>query len=304
MKTVDVLIPVYKPPASFAALPDLIRRQSYPVHRVIILETVREGVPGPDLSGFTDAKVLKVDASEFDHGNTRHLGVLESDADYVLFLTQDAEPCDERLIEELMAAFEDDKTAVAYGRQLPKDDCRALERLTRDFNYPAESSVRTADDISRLGIKAFFCSDVCAMYDRAKYLSLNGFVRRTIFNEDMIFAFNALQGGYSVAYRAEAGVKHSHNYSGTEQLRRNFDMGVSQADHPEVFAAVSSESEGLKLVKTTAGRLLKAGRWYLLPQMVWQSGMKYLGYRLGKNYRKLPEKTVLRLTMNRNYWRK
>jgi len=303
VKTVDVLIPVYKPPKSFSELPGYLAGQTYPVNRVIILKTVAEGVPEPDLSQFDDPLIVSVPAEEFDHGNTRHLGVLKSEADYVLFLTQDAEPVDENLIEALVSAFCDEKTAVAYGRQLPKDDCGALERLTRDFNYPAESSVKSMEDLPKLGIKTFFCSDVCAMYDREKYLALGGFVRRTVFNEDMIFAHRAVTEGYRIAYSAEAKVKHSHNYSGTEQLRRNFDMGVSQADHPEVFDGISSESEGLKLLKTTAGRLISAGKWYLLPKMVWQSGMKYLGYRLGKKYRSLPEKTVLRLTMNPNYWR-
>ena len=28
---------------------------------------------------------------------------------------------------------------------------------------------------------------------------------------------------------------HSHQYTNWQQLRRNFDLGVSQADHPEVY---------------------------------------------------------------------
>ena len=38
-----------------------------------------------------------------------------------------------------------------------------------------------------------------------------------------------------IAYEAEARVLHSHNYTNMQQLRRNFDLGVSQAEHPEVF---------------------------------------------------------------------
>ena len=79
-----------------------------------------------------------------------------------------------------------------------------------------------------------------------------GFTGRTIFNEDMIYAAGAIQAGYGVAYVPEARVIHSHNLSPMQQFRRNFDMAVSQAEHPEIFAEIRSESEGIRLVKQTA----------------------------------------------------
>ena len=54
------------------------------------------------------------------------------------------------------------------------------------------------------GIKTFFCSNVCAAYRREIYEELGGFVRHTIFNEDMIYAAKAVEAGYSVAYAADA----------------------------------------------------------------------------------------------------
>ena len=79
---------------------------------------------------------------------------------------------------------------------------------------------------------------------REIYEELGGFVRHTIFNEDMIYAAKAVEAGYSVAYAADAQVVHSHNYTNGQQFHRNFDLGVSQAEHPEIFAAYPSESEG------------------------------------------------------------
>ena len=52
----------------------------------------------------------------------------------------------------------------------------------------------------------------------------------------MIYAGNAvLYRGQAIAYVAEARVIHSHNYGCSAQLKRNFDLAVSQTDHPEVF---------------------------------------------------------------------
>ena len=43
-------------------------------------------------------------------------------------------------------------------------------------------------------------------------------------------------------------------------------------------------------------------RPWLVIQLVWQSGWKYLGYLLGKKYRKLPRWVIDRCTMNPKYW--
>ena len=97
---------------------------------------------------------------------------------------------------------------------------------------------------------------------------------------------------------------HSHNYGNIEQLRRNFDLAVSQAEHPEIFALASSEREGMKLVKQTARYLIKSGHPWLIPELVIKSGFKFIGYRLGKAYQKLPRGLVKRLSMNKSYWEK
>ncbi len=73
----------------------------------------------------------------------------------------------------------------------------------------------------------------------------------------MIFAGKAvLQDDYAIAYVAEARVIHSHNYGCAAQFHRNFDLAVSQADHPEVFAGIHSEGEGIRLVRQTARYLV------------------------------------------------
>ncbi len=95
---------------------------------------------------------------------------------------------------------------------------------------------------------------------------------------------------------------HSHNYTNLQQLRRNFDLGVSQAEHPEVFAMASSEAEGKRLVKETFRYLKRRKKLYRFPGFCLQCCFKYAGYLMGKNYKKLPGKCILYLTENRDYW--
>lgn len=306
---IDVIIPVYRPGARFLEMLRRLTKQTRPVNRFIIMNTEKElwenwenELPKGSLP--ENLSVFHVTKEEFDHGATRHAGFLESDADICVCMTHDAMPADKYLIEKLTDALAAEPfTGAAYARQLPEKDCHIIERYTRSFNYPEESRMKMAADLPELGIKTYFCSNVCAAYKRALYMELDGFTKKTIFNEDMVYAAKLIRNGYAVVYAADARVVHSHNYTGLQQFCRNFDLAVSQKDHPEVFDGIRSEGEGIKLVKKTAGYLVKQGKVHLVPKLVYLSGCKYLGYLIGKQYKKLPHAVIMRCTMNKNYWK-
>ena len=166
-----------------------------------------------------------------------------------------------------------------------------------------DSCVKTEKDVQTRGIKTYFCSNVCAAYDRRIYDEIGGFPEQAIFNEDMIYAGWMVKKGYAVVYAADARVYHSHNYSCMQQFHRNFDLGVSQTEHPEVFKGVPSEGEGIRLVKKSVAYLVSTGHIWLIPGLFFQSAFKYAGYFLGKRYQKLPERLILACTMNPDYWK-
>lgn len=309
MKTVDVLIPTYKPGKQFLELLALLKEQTVSISRIIIMNTEQPYweqfvCDNPYLLEDKLLEVHHVSLIAFDHAATRDQAVKYSKADICVCMTQDAIPYDEHMLAQLIAPLEDEKVAVSYARQLPCADAGAVEVFTRKFNYPAESRRKTLIDVETLGIKAYFCSDVCAAYNRATYEKLGGFIAPAIFNEDMIFAAGALKAGFAVYYAADAKVVHSHNYTFMQQLRRNFDLAVSQAMHPEVFEGISSEKEGKKMVLATCRHLIKAGKPLQIVRLVLQSGAKYIGFFMGKRYEKLPEKVILFLTATPIYWKK
>ena len=172
------------------------------------------------------------------------------------------------------------------------------------FNYPEVSQKKTIKDIERLGIKTFFCSNVCAMYRRSAYEEQGGFVEKAIFNEDMMMAASLVEAGYAIYYAADAKVMHYHNYSAIEQMRRNFDVAVSQKMAGGLFTKVKSEKEGVRLVLKTCEYMLKNGRFYLIPKVIWQSAFKFLGYKLGQNYQKLSKKQIQKISLNPSFWDK
>ena len=42
----------------------------------------------------------------------------------------------------------------------------------------------------------------------------------------------------------------------------------------------------------------------IIIKLIFQSGFKYMGYRMGKNYKKLPMWMIKLCTMNHRYWEK
>ena len=281
----------------------MLQKQTYPIGTILIVNTEEKFFPEKGYETWQNVQIRHIETEDFDHGGTRDGAASLLDGDLILFMTQDAVPADVYLVEKLVSAFEKEKVAAAYARQLPDKDCDIIERYTRSFNYPKESSVKTKADLERLGIKTFFCSNVCAMYRRSIYEKLGGFVKYTIFNEDMIMASKVIQAGYKIAYVAEAMVIHAHKYTYRQQFTRNFDLAVSQRQYHEIFDAVKSESEGMRLVKNTMKYLFRHGKWYLVPDLIFQSGFKFLGYRFGKKYDKLPLWLVKKFSMNPSYWR-
>src|SRR5699024_11476942 len=121
------------------------------------------------------------------HGGTRRKAAELTDAEIMVFMTQEALPADRDLIRNLTAPLKEPETAAAYARQLPNASCSFVERYTRSVNYPDKSSVKSREDLPVYGIKTFFCSKLCTAYRKAGYESLGGYTEHTILNKDVIY---------------------------------------------------------------------------------------------------------------------
>ena len=235
---IDVIIPTYRPGRKFLELMKRLTSQSVKADRIIIMNTEEKYFDGllygTDFAReYPEAEVHHLSKREYDHGGTRDIAASKSSADLFLCMTDDAVPADDCLIERLRDALcQAEDIAVAYARQLPGKESGEIERYTRSFNYPEESCIKGQQQLKTMGIKTYFCSNVCAMYRGDVFRKLGGFEKHTIFNEDMIYAARAVKAGWRIAYAADAHVYHSHNYTAKEQFHRNFDNGVSQAQHP------------------------------------------------------------------------
>ena len=306
---VDVIIPVYKPDEKLITIINKLKNQSVVPAGITLMNTEEKYwdnfLMGRKLdTGGIPLRVKHVSAWEFDHGKTRNEGAKGSTADFLLFMTQDAIPFDDKLIESLLEGFSSDNIASAYARQLAASDASPAEVFSRDFNYPDTPGVKSLADKNRLGIKTFFCSNACAMYKRECFEKLGGFPKNMIFNEDMVYAGNVIENGFCIAYVPKAKVIHSHNYTNLRQFKRNFDLAVSQAMHPEVFEGVSSESEGKKYAALAFKYFCGIKKPFYFIPFAFTCAVRLIAFKLGKNYKRLPKGLVLRCTDSPLYFKK
>jgi rhamnosyltransferase len=267
---------------------------------VIDSESVDGSMDAAKQAGF---RVEYIEKDSFNHGGTRNLGMrICHDADFLVYMTQDAILADEVSLEKILQPFTDDKVMAVCGRQLPRPGAGAIEAHARLTNYPSGSRVSTASDIPRLGLKTAFISNSYAAYRVSGLREVGGFPDDVIFGEDMYVATRLLKAGYSIAYAADACVYHSHSYTILQEFRRYFDMGVFHAREPWIRQSLGgAESEGFKFVRSEIAYLLRRSPW-LIPAALFRTLCRYAGFRLGLAEKRLPVRLKQQLVMNKSYF--
>lgn len=264
---------------------DLLKRllaQTVVPNEILVVDSASTDNTASIAKEYPGVRVLSIERKDFNHGLTRDMALREAIGDIVCFMTQDAVPANDKFVENLIAPIlSDGEIAISSGRQLPKADARRFEQLVRAFNYTDVSYVRSKADVSKLGIKTYFATDVCAAYRRSQYLELGGF-GKTNMSEDMLMAAKAINAGYKVAYAADAEVYHSHNLTLKEQYRRNYAIGVFLETNKDVVKCESEVGEGSKLVKSVSKSLISEGNIPELFAFGFDCAARLLGNRAGR----------------------
>lgn len=227
------------------------------------------------------ARVFKIARNDFNHGQTRNLGIGQVSCDVVILLTQDAMPADASCLENLMAPLKDPSITASFARQLPRPDASPVEQFTRLFNYPDRPAIKELKDLPGHGIKTFFFSNVCSAIKIKEFKELGGFPENIIMFEDLIFAAKAILKGYKIAYAPEARVWHSHKFSLVQQFQRYRDAGLSLRNNAWIFEHARANREGADLLRKQIGYLLSQHQYIWIPYAIVESVFKFAGFWLG-----------------------
>src|SRR5688572_10300886 len=143
---VDIAIPVLNPGRAAERLVEALASQTLKPASIIVIDSSSDD---GWVSAFEriSARTHRIARSDFDHGATRNLALQLSSADIVVFMTQDAIPCDKFALERLVAELlRTPTTGVAYGRQIPHGGATPEAAHARSVSYPERSARRSKRD--------------------------------------------------------------------------------------------------------------------------------------------------------------
>lgn len=300
-----LIIPTLNAGKIFETLLEQIAAQDLPLKKLIVdSESTDDTV---NLAKRFNFDVLPVQRKNFNHGATRQLALeylLEKfSIDAIIFLTQDVLLYDEKTLSTLVKIFDADSTVgLTYGRQLPHNGATLEAKILRQFNYPAESQLRSLTDKKIYGIKTALNSNSFSAYRIDAIKKVGGFPTNAILSEDMYVAAKMLLDGWKIFYNAAAQVYHSHNYTATQEFHRYFDIGVFHSRESwirETFG--SAEGAGKKFVLMKLKALWQENPLDCIGAIC-RDGAKFFGYRLGRLEKCLPKSFCRLLSMHKNYF--
>ena len=216
---ISVAIPTLNGAAELDRTLAAVRRQTVEAEVVVLDSSSTDGTP--EVAARHGATVHVIPQAEFGHGRSRNRLMELASGDRVAFLTQDAEPADDRWLERLLAP----DAALACGPYLPRPDAsRPVRRDLHDwFARMPEARTFTAADLGDPPMPgpATFASSANLCLARAAWRAVP--FRDVAYAEDQRLVLDLLRAGHAKAWVPDAAVLHSHDYRPLEQLRRSFD---------------------------------------------------------------------------------
>ncbi|MEX0300164.1 MAG: glycosyltransferase [Kordiimonas sp.] len=183
------------------------------------------------IAKYPDVRLHSIDKSEFNHGDTRNLGVKLTEGEFVAFLTHDAMPANANWLYNLVTSLEmNPKAAGAFGKHLayPEASPYTVRDMNAHFsnllNYPLYLDKDTntgrfnARDQQWMQLLHFYSDNNSCMrrsvWEKIPY-------RPVKFGEDQVWADDIIKAGYGKVYAPRAMVYHSHDFEPAEHQERN-----------------------------------------------------------------------------------
>lgn len=279
-------------------LPPLLDSPLHP--RVLVMDSSSDDAT-VSLAKKMGAETLIIPRKEFNHGLSREKARKALNVNFCVFATPDAYAADRYTLGKLLQPLLERKASLAYAKQEPHEGANFFEAFPRLFNYPADSHIRSLQEIDQYGVYSFFCSNSFAAYACQALDEIGGFTE-TLLGEDTLAAAKLLRQGHKIAYVAEAIVKHSHRYTLRQEFCRYFDTGLSRQENRHLLRAqTSDQSRGAAYTKEMIKRILKETPW-LLPYAGAHLATKWFGYTIGKKSARAPLWFKRALSSQKFYW--
>lgn len=222
----------------------------------------------------------KIKKEEFSHSLSRENEAMKSDADILVFITQDVLIEDEYWLYNLVKPIIENESEASFSRQISKT--KGIEKYTREKNYPEKSYINSKEDINEKGLNTFFFSDASSAIKTSIFKELNGYDGKNLpTNEDMYIAHKIITNGYKIKYCADSKVIHSHDFTFRQLYKRYYLTGMFMKQNSYLDQYGTTKS-GSGLAKYVLKRALKEFNIKVLFRFIPDMITRYIGMKKGK----------------------
>ncbi len=237
-----------------------------------------------EIANALGAKVYVIPKEKFSHGKTRNEAARKAKGEVLIFLSQDAIPYNEFMIEKLLIPLSQKDVVGSYGRHVPRKDSKPTEFVARLINYPDYGMQKDFSLLQSMGAKTFFFSNVCSAVKKDLLFKLGGFPEDVLVAEDFIFAAKALKQGYKVVYVPEAMVIHSHDFSPLEYFKRYYMIGKSLGKYKWVIENDKLGYEVRWIFREQLRFVVKKKKFHWIPYIFVENTLKYIAFKTGSKF--------------------
>lgn len=277
---IDIICPLYNAEKYITNLDVSLRRQK----QVEINEIFYILTEGNDNS---ESILKKINANydiikkeEFSHSLVREKKAFQSDADIVVFITQDIIIERDDWLFYLTKDIINGKVDACFSRQICNNE--TIEKYTRESNYPKESRIVSEEDIPRLGLNTFFFSDASSAIKRETFVTLNGYDGKDlIISEDMYIAYKLITNGYKIKYCADSEVIHSHEFTLRQYYKRYKDTGKFFRENKYLNEYKVNQAGG-SMAKYVLKRAYQDRNWKVILIFLPNMFSRFIGMQIGK----------------------
>jgi glycosyltransferase involved in cell wall biosynthesis len=227
-----VVIPTLNGGPTFQRVLDQVLAQStaWPFE-VVVVDSGSDDGTWELLQSRAEVRSFSIPRSEFQHGRTRNLAAAHGSGEFLVFITQDAEPADRLWLGDLVGTLQrHPRAAGVFGRHLPRPEAspftkRDLQGFFRHLDgQPLERSKfwdlerwRSADPVFRRELHFFSNNNAClrrSVWRRRPFPEVE-------YGEDQVWAARILSERYPLIYAPRAAVIHSHDYDPASRYERS-----------------------------------------------------------------------------------
>ena len=196
----SIIIRAYNEEKYIGRLLEGIQRQTLKDVDVILVDSGSTDSTVPIAESY-GARVVRIPSAEFTFGRSLNYGIKEAKREFIVIVSAHVYPVYPDWLETLLHPFQDERVAVAYGKQRGPEFAKFSEQQIFHQWYP---------DFSKPNQETAFCNNANAAIRKSLWEE-NNYDETLTGLEDLAWAKWAKERGHSIAYVAEAEIIHVHN---------------------------------------------------------------------------------------------